>query len=164
MAYTTMRDLDTNTLVLASDMDAIRENIEYLLNPNGGYYKATGGNYTTTSTSFVDVDATNFNFSITTYGGDLWVGCNVIVTNGSLTYTAVDVLLDGTLIGNGANYGLGRVALAGATYHLPISFAIPIPVSAGAHTVKLQWSTTGGTSTMYASSTAPAIFWAREGG
>jgi len=69
-SWTIMDDLSPGDLVTAADMDAIRGNIEYLLNPNS-VSLSEAGPYNVTTTTYTDMDATNLKGNITTNGGAL---------------------------------------------------------------------------------------------
>lgn len=157
--WTAMKDLDTGDLVTATDMDAIRGNIEYLLSPNAGRTLYTGGAYTTTSTSFVDVDGagTALEVTITTHGGPVLVCLTGSVTNnasGSRTY--VDIAVDGTRLGRAG----GLIELRHCANNAEMSAVISILVTglaAGSHTFKPQWRTDANTSTFIGATTESPI-------
>ncbi len=143
--WTTMNDLATGDLVTEADMDAIRGNIEYLLDPSKArVLRDNSGNYTTTSTAFVDVDAANLAVTLTTNGGPVLVSASGVARNTSSSdATCFDVAVDGTRVGDG--FGQGLVRVTGTTY-ANMSFAVLVTgLAAGSHTFKLQWSVTAGT-------------------
>ena len=142
--WSTMTDLSTDDLVTEADMDALRGNIEYLLDPNKQrILRDNGSDYTTTSTSFVDVDATNLAATITTNGGPVLVIVNSVVWN-SGGYTDFDVTVDGARIGGSFAWGLLRTTNGGSFETFCIAALVP-GLSAGSHTFKLQWKVTAGT-------------------
>src|SRR5689334_4136609 len=73
MPWTTPRTWVNNEPLTASDMNAhIRDNLNALKSPATDHYEANeSSNYTTTSTTFVSIDATNLSLDITTMGGDI---------------------------------------------------------------------------------------------
>lgn len=70
-AWTDLTDYEVPQLMNAAGMVILKDNITYLLNPNIAQYHhpGTGGNYTVSGSLGVDIDATNFSLSLTTYGG-----------------------------------------------------------------------------------------------
>lgn len=70
MPWADIDEYDVKQLMTAAAMASLKDDINYLLTPNAATYHhpGTGANYTTTGLG-EDLDATNFNLSITTYGG-----------------------------------------------------------------------------------------------
>lgn len=139
----------------------IRDNFDYVLNPNVIYVKNTSAtDFTTTSTSFVAVDAT-LSVSITTHGGHLLIGAtfNMDATTGTQVL-AFDV--DGTQHYQWApneNPTPGSPDYRGNNHHVVL---LPSSViSSAAHTVALKWKTSAGTATMY-NDFYNTFFWAVE--
>lgn len=151
-----MDDLETGDTVTEDDMDAIRGNIEYLLDPNKQrILRDNSGTYSTTSTEFVDVDATNLAATITTYGGPVLVIVSANIGNSIAAYaTMLDVDVDGTRIGADFAYGLVYEEShgAGVGYLANASFCVLVTgLEAGSHTFKLQWRVEGNTGYLQAS-------------
>lgn len=156
-AWSSPRTWSAGELVTASLFNThLRDQLNALKAPPTDYYNVDeASNYTTTSTSFTDVDATDLALSITTTGGDILVmfsgSYNVNNTIGRLF---LEIDLDGsaqaTNDGALAYYGNGITNIDGAI--LPISFQRWLfGVSAGAHVIKLQWKVSSGhTATLYA--------------
>lgn len=102
--------------------------------------------YTTTLTSFVDVDATNLSATIVTGGGVVQVKfTGTVKSNSAGQYVMLNLLVDGSpflpddgihsiyLPSNGMNAG----------------FCVDVPdLAAGSHTFTLQWKTNTGTASM----------------
>jgi hypothetical protein len=147
--WTTMTDLSAGDLVTEADMDAIRGNIEYLLNPNNnGVVRASG--YNTTSTSFVDVDATNVKATILTNGGPVlvWVSAS-FSHSANFGVCNLDIAVDGSR--QGSTGGLLASKLNSLNAEPAITIAIlATGLSAASHTFKLQWKTNAGTLTLRA--------------
>lgn len=150
MAWTSMTNLSTGDLVSEADMDAIRGNIEYLLDPNKQIIKHdNGADYTTTSTSFVDVDATNLSLTITTNGGPVLVSAAFTwgANTGNITvYFDLDV--------DGASYTSSKGVHfeyypASTGSHLGGFSVLVDGLTAGSHTFKLQWKVGSGTGRIY---------------
>lgn len=151
-SWTTMNDLATGDLVTEADMDAIRGNIEYLLDPNKArVLRNNSGNYTTTSTAFVDVDATNLAVTLTTNGGPVLVIASGAARNTSSSdATCFDAAVDGTRIG--ADFDQGLVRVTGTNYGSMAFAALVTGLSAGSHTFKLQWRVTAATGNLISES------------
>lgn len=150
MAWATLTNLSTNDLVTEAHMDAIRGNIEYLLDPNKVTTEYNGGSgYSTTSTSFVDVDGTNVKVTLTTNGGPVLVIFSGSAYSSGGTYaTYFDIDVDGTRLGNANTGGLQEQQGAASVTFAFTVVAIIDGLTAGSHTFKLKWKTTG-TSVMY---------------
>ena len=144
-SWTTMNDLSTGDLVTEADMDAIRGNIEYLLDPNPQrLLRDNGGNYSTTSTAFVDVDGTNLAATITTHGGPVLVLASGVYYGSASIVISLDIAVDGTRLGSSFAEGLYRKAVSTGADAFTLA-ALVTGLSAGAHTFKLQWKVNTGT-------------------
>jgi len=147
-AWITPKTWNTGDLLTATDLnEQIKTNMNDLKAPPGGYYRMDdSADWTTTSTSFVDVDATDLSTTFDCSGaGDLYVFFIGTVSGGTRIY--FDVALDGT------RQGLddGIFGMETSANGRPASFFYKIPTpSAGSHTVKLQWKIASGTGTLYA--------------
>jgi hypothetical protein len=168
MAWTSPRTWSTdNYIVTANDLDTeVRDNFNYLKavhDNNDSYTADEGSDYSTTSSSFADVDGTNLSLTITTNGQIVYVGfVGFASASGSGTATIYfNVNVDGS--DYFSDDGIAQVvptAERGA-----VSFVVPITgLSAGSHTFKLRWKTNQ-TATLYASSTTYDVrpmFWVQE--
>ena len=123
----------------------LRDNLEFLKAPPTALYHVNqASDYTTTSTSFVDVDATNLALTINTAGGDVLI---VFMGYGGGTGRLYfDVAVDNVRMAgddgflsavNGSNSPITLVALKQG---LP----------PGNHTFKLQWKVNSGSGVLYA--------------
>lgn len=124
--------------------------------------------YTTTSTSFADVDSANLSASVTTSGGAMLIGFSGVMLSGAASnaYRAfLDVSIDGTRVGGDdgliSHYG---VYTANASF-----VVVTAALSAASHVIKLQWkvSNVANTTTMYAGAGTSAAdihprFWGIE--
>lgn len=173
MAWTAPRTWSTGELVTATIMNThIRDNLDALKDPPTNLYNVDeASNYSTTSTSFADVDSTDLALAITTGGGDVMIGfsCNVVVGAASdkvyfnVMVDGVDDVADDGLIGISAS--VSSVAAPGE----PITFTyLKQGLSAASHTFKLRWKVdTGTTATLYAGAGTASgdmhpQFWVRE--
>lgn len=158
--WTTMNNLTTGDLVTEADMDAIRSNIEYLHAANHDLVEhVEGTSYTTTSTTFVDVDAADLAQTLTTTGGNVLVLCTLVVSHPTAgARVEFDLEVDGAR--QGQDFGLAYVYGSAITTQQPVALALVADgLSAAAHTFKLQWRVSGGTATLYSTSgTTPVVF------
>jgi hypothetical protein len=121
----------------------------------------TSGNKTTTSTTFVDVDATDFSITITTGAKRVLVGFVGAVQTNATAIVSLDIDIDGSR--QGGDFGLTRTSMA-TTVANNMSFTyMSAALTAASHTFKLQWRTTAGTATLLSTTTnAAASFWVME--
>ncbi|MHB8625618.1 MAG: hypothetical protein ACYDBJ_04510 [Aggregatilineales bacterium] len=142
-------------VVAASDLNSnIRDNSLYLLagRPTGFTQHVGSSDYSTASTTFVDVDATNLILSLTTNGSRVMVAALCMVS-GTLAAGGcfLDFIVDSTTRVGGTN-GLISTAIAGGGTQLHAVTAIGLftGLAAGAHTFKLQYRGNGsGSATIY---------------
>lgn len=169
MTWTTPKTWVTGEPLTAGDLNThLRDNLNALKTPPGDAYIANeASNYTTTSTAFVSVDATNLALTITTAGGDALVAFSGAVSNntaGQAVYFDVD--LDG--VRQAGNDGINVLTSAAANSIGNAAFAwLVTGLAAGSHTFKLQWKVSGGTGTLYAGAGTGGAdihpqFWVRE--
>lgn len=159
MPWTDMTDLDTDDLATAVDMDAIRGNLEYLLDPNSDAIKYTGGNKTLAVTgTWYDMDATNLKIDITSYGGPIYIFAEFHWAHGNVGGKGqFDFEIDGANVGgsDGLYNQESRVAGNVNTCAMPY---IAIGLAAGSHTIKLRFKTNAATLTVYGSANDAIIF------
>ena len=154
----------------ANDMlTYINDNLEALKEPPTDNYECDeSSDYTTTSTSFVDVDATNLNLTITTTGGDVMVGFTGAVQNTTVGKTVCfDIDMDGAR--EGGDDGITQICNGGTD--IPVvqvgMVYLITGLDAGEHTFKLQWKVNGGTAKLFAGAGTSNYdvhpqFWVRE--
>lgn len=150
--WSSPRSWSTGELVSASLLNThLRDNLDFLKNPPTALYILNeSSDYTTTSTSFVNVDATKLSLSITTAGGDVLIGfCGCILQSSASVFFDVDV----DTVRSGGDDGLCVVSPSSAAQRFNASFFKLIQgLSAGVHTFKLQWKVNAGTATLFAGS------------
>ncbi|MFA6270904.1 MAG: hypothetical protein WC657_06900 [Candidatus Paceibacterota bacterium] len=144
MAWITPSTRSTNELITAIDWNAdVVANLIALKTPPTDVYNPAGG-YSTTSTSYVDVDATNYNLTITTTGGDILIifsGSGAMTASSNVGY--VTVALDGTDL-----HTAGIAWTSAATYG-DLSFTLLLEgIAAGSHSVKLRYKVSASTLTL----------------
>lgn len=173
MSYTDVPSFSDNTRFTKAQMNTyLRDNLEALKNPPTDAYISVGhtADWSTTSTSFTDVDATNLALSITTTGdgaggnSDVMIGiCGTVYTSGAARIY-FQILEDGSTLNidgdgwfvteNTGARGIGQIFLR-------------VNASPGAHSYKLQWKVSSGTAVLLANSGVSTRdcrfqFWARE--
>lgn len=167
MAYTQPTTRNTGDSITASIWNTdLVDNVIALKNPPSASYVANeAANWTTTSTSFVDVDATDLSLSITTTGGDVMIGFHGNVSGANIS-VYLDVAMDGTRLGTDDGF-IGVFVTTTVTNGTVGFVRLVTGVSAGAHTFKLQWRVSSGTGTLYAGAGTSSAdvhpqFWVRE--
>jgi hypothetical protein len=114
--------------------------------PGSASYKRSTGDYTSNSTSFVDVDGTNLALTITTRAHRCLVSfTGTATTTGGAAGIFFEVLVDGVAMGGGLG-GVFGLSVPTATNAHNVAFALITDVlSAGSHTFKLQYRTSANT-------------------
>ncbi|MBM4240570.1 MAG: hypothetical protein FJ150_02695 [Euryarchaeota archaeon] len=119
--------------------------------------------YTTTSTTFVDVDATNMSITLTTGANRCLiglVGAAANSTGGNLV--AFDITVDGTRQGD-ATWGLLSLNAPSADYDMNASFVYMTDIlTAGNHTFNLQWRVNAATGTLRGGGDCSVEYWILE--
>ena len=124
-------------------VDADEEVLEFAVLEVASHVLNEVNHYTTSSTVFVDVDATDLALTINTHGGDVLVGITASTFNESTSIVYFDVDLDGARVGG--DDGLVERQFTGVGI-APLGFIHRITgLAAGSHTVKLQWKVAGST-------------------
>jgi len=118
-----------------------------------------GSNYTTASTSFVDVDATDLSITITTGARRALIVANVVVSHSTSARVDLDVDLDGARLGQTLGLASTRMTGTGILHSLAICHLTAV-LSAASHTFKLQWKTDTGTATMYSTAAITPVHFA----
>lgn len=150
-SWVSPRTWTAGELITATIMNAhLRDQLTALKNRAYGVCDIDeASNYTTTSTSFTDVDATNLSITVVTGGGVMEVIFDGVVDNSGASYNYMNVDIDGSPMV--ANDGINATQEGAAGERQIFSFnRRVIGLSAGSHTFKLQWKVSGGTATLYA--------------
>lgn len=147
---------------LINDADAAAQRATLGLRiPAIGRVVRTAADYASlSSTSFVNVDATNMSITLTTGARRVFisVGCTAAMGTSVPHSICLDVTIDGTR--QGQTFGLQAIdaTAIGVAVNLSFSYLSDV-LSAGAHTFKLQYRVTGGVLIIYASaSVTPLTF------
>lgn len=168
-SWITQKTWSTGELVTASNLNTyLRDGMGALKNP--AYFKCEideASNYTTTSTTFADIDATNLAPTITTGGGVVELHFIFTAKNSTANeFVQFTFDVDGSPVaGDDGIASASQASLdTGGIIHL--SWLVT-GLSAGAHTFKPQWKVSGGTGTLFAGAgTADLdvhpIFWGME--
>lgn len=148
MAWTTPETWVPGQVVAASDLNSnIRDNTLYLFSgrPVGFTQHVGAADYSTASSTFVDVDATNLILTLTTTGSRVLVAAMALI-GGSLAAGGcfLDFILDSTTRAGGTS-GLISTAISGGgtQVHAVTAIGLFTGLSAAAHTFKLQYRGNG---------------------
>jgi len=152
MTYTAPKTWSTGEALTAADLNAnVRDNVTALKSPPTDTYILDGGtNYSTTSATFVDVDATNLELEITTTGGDILVWLNASVQIGAASAAVYLEILVNT-VPQGGQSGIAGVLAAASpnTVHHFGMTRLLTGLPAATYTIKLQWRVSAGTVLMF---------------
>lgn len=152
MPFTILSDWNTIPVPGVTDFNTyIRDNDNYLFSgrPASPIARLNGADYTTTSTTFVDIDSTNLVITATFTSGKalvVFTGCGgTDGVNGE--GQAIDITMDGVTLGaaGGVQYAVldpGGNAIWGICIKLN-------GLSVGSHTFKPRWKTTAGTAHLF---------------
>lgn len=164
MAWTDPRTWATGELVTAALLNThLRDNLNYLLSPNNDFVRHVDGTgYTTTSSSFANIDGTNLSLSVTSHGGLFLIVANVPLTSVSAACVVSITIDDGGSNLGDATYGLYSDSLANASDVCATLLYIGV-LSSGAHTLNLQWKRNSGSGTPTIGANTPVLFGAVEG-
>lgn len=169
--WTQPRTWAVGELVTANLLNAhLRDNLEALKTPPTSLYNVNqGSDYTTTSTNFVNVDASNLALTIVTNGGDVLIGfVGFVNTSPGAKFGYFDVEIDGVRMAGDDGLVMTH-SQSSANQAFCVSFvALKQGLAAGSHTFKLQWKVgAGATLVMYAGAGTSTLdvhpqFWVRE--
>jgi len=150
MPWTTPQTWTPGQVVAASDLNSnIRDNGLYLFAGRPlGYIQRTGSaDYSTISTSFVDVDAANLILNLSVSSGRVIVTASGTFAPPAGSSIALDWIVDSTTRAGGAN-GVLMTQLSN-TPQVFTAMALFTGLSVGAHTFKLQYRVLSGTGSVY---------------
>lgn len=107
-----------------------------------------GGEKSTTSTSFVNVDGTTLSLELTTNGGKVWVIVSLVMYGSTQLDASFDLTVNGSRLGTGTG---GIWLHTVSTNVAAVNFTRVITgLAAGTYTITLQWRTSTGTLSAYA--------------
>lgn len=151
--YSTPATWEVGELATAAKLnEQLRDNITYLFTrPRDEQLVNEATNYTTTSTTFVDVDATDLSKTITTTGGDILAVFVAPVQHSALDGKIyLDFMLNGARQGGDDGLAIYECARAGQNAQTLTIYLRMTDLIAGSYTLKVQWKTSGATATMFA--------------
>ncbi len=151
----------TSEPIYEADFDAMTNNDAWLKDPTESSWNMDEvSDYTTTSATFVDVDATEGKgkHTIVTEGGWIEIVLTIVI-NQSAGNTLFDIEMDGASIGNGSD-GIAYENSSGNRCTLCVRWRVK--PSAASHNFVLRWRVTAGTGTIYAGTTYGGFFGVRE--
>src|SRR5437763_981331 len=140
MPYSTLPTVNPGDVISSSSWgNQIKTNEDYLFNGRPGQVikRDNNADYTTTSTSFVDIDGTNLMITATINSGKA-----LVIFTGHFSITGsiqVDILVDGTRYLSAGADGFGNAAAGNNAF-----VALVTGLSVGSHTFKPQWKTGSG--------------------
>jgi hypothetical protein len=149
----------SNNLVLADAVTGVKTLAELAAGGGGGHQAQRVvvddvGTYQTTSTTFVDIDATRLSITMTTGASWVLIFLSGTTWNTSSPGNMFDVTVDGVRQGgaNGIHYEVGNVPHG-------VSLTWLTQVAAGSHEFRPQWRVSAGTGMLAASSAmSPVMF------
>jgi hypothetical protein len=160
MAWTTPETRAAGDILSAAKWnEQVRDNENYLFSgrPKFSIFRDNGADYSTSSTSFVDVDGTNLKGVLTISGSAVLLGFNCVCasTGGGTTLAPdFDFSIDGVRAGAAGADGLARGASLTIYVYPNVGLvALVTGLSVGSHTFKIVWkANAAATVSMYAGS------------
>lgn len=129
-----------------NDANKFKGNIEFLRTPANYFYQRDFGdaNYTTTNTSFEDIDSVNMNIQLETFGNPVRIELHGRITHSTTGFVYFALAVDGVSVSNAAANGVweGRADLVRGVDLSRLVFP-----DAGLHTFTARWRTSTGTAT-----------------
>lgn len=123
-----------------------------------GSYTRSAGDYSTSSTTFVDIDGTNWSFTKTFGAHVILCGFRgAVLANTGTNDVFFEILLDGANQSSSTG-GLHKTTFSNTAWS-NVSFTHLISaVSAGSHTIKIQWKVSANTITLAGNTTQAGFF------
>jgi hypothetical protein len=148
--WTAPRTWTVGEIVTAGQLNThLRDNLEFLKTredtPLNSFTTTTTAAHATTSSTFVEVNAGVFTFTITCTGSAfIMLGVSGVWKCSTAGGEAIlDVSIDGTRIGD-ASYGSTMMQASTANYVQPFAFTTVRTISAGTRTLRLHYRTNAG--------------------
>jgi hypothetical protein len=161
MAWTSPKTWTAGFLVGETDLNThLRDNLNALKEPPfQQIITGSAGNLSTTATSAVPISTADLGITLTTFGANVHVHFQGFVSAGAADIVHVGLTYDTTALNPPTGLFVTKVALAQAFYDVWVT-----GLATGSHTFQPTWCVeAGGQTAILVLSTAPAIFWAREG-
>lgn len=173
MTYANITDVALGDLIDETTFNQILANLRALYAPASVHVEINNGSdYTTTGTSFADVDSANLKITLTLdAASDVLVSFHGLVTlSASLQSVLFDVTDNGVRVSTDDGITGLRSGSNGpnATGVQGVSFVRLLPgLAAGSHEFRLQWRVSTGTGTLYAGAGTSGVdvhpqFWAAK--
>jgi hypothetical protein len=147
--WTPPRTWNVGELVTAGLLNThLRDNLEFLKAqvdlPVSLAAAASATQYSTASATYGDVDGTNLVLNLTTSGGIVLLGFSTLAKHNTAAGEArLDWLIDGARVGH-ATFGISLLQVPATDLYIPVTHIHARALSAGAHTIKLQFATGSG--------------------
>lgn len=168
MAWTSPKTWTSEPLTSLDLNTHLRDNQNHLkgrMDNRSSVIASGASSYRTTSTSFVDIDATHLSLTVNTHGADVLLGFTGAVHNkNNASSTYFNVAVDSVDYFDDDGITQLTSATSGDQYRLkPICFVVLITgLNAGSHNFKLRWKTyQNNTSTLEIVRLHPQ-FWVQE--
>ena len=170
MAWVAPVTRSTGTLITASiwNADIVANTLALKDPPTDSSIINEAADYTTTSTSFVDVDATDLALSVTSTGGAIMVHFHGSVRNATINGAVFfDFTTNAVRDAGDDGLALHVTENGGVVVTTPSFTRLVEGLAAGTHNFALQWRTNTGTAILYAGAGTSnrdvhPQFWARE--
>ena len=160
MTWTAPATWTAAQVVGATDLNTqLRDNLIYLVgggSPPAAIVREGVADYSTSSTSFVDVDVTNLIRTITPQGGKIWgwFACRLTADNTASSEAQVDVILDSTTRFGGTNGAAYQPQNSANWICFPFYFSTTAGV---AHTIKPQYRNKVAATTTISNNAHPVV-------
>ena len=168
MAWTPPKTWTSEPLTSVDLNAQLRDNQNYLkgrMDNSSSVLAGSASNYATSSTSFVDVDASKLSLTLNTNGGDVLLGFTAAIfsqRNGAKVYFNIAVDSVDYFAGDGITQ-LTLATSGDAHRHKPLCLVALIPgLSAGSHTFRLRWKTSSGSTAYIEAVNLRPQFWVQE--
>ncbi len=163
MAWTTPITWAAGSVVSAATLNAqVRDNLGYLIaRPHQRIIRTDASDYSTTSTTFVNIDAASLSIDLTISGSAVLVGFGGVLRQTEGVY--LDLSVNGTRYAN-TTQGIGIATISSTANYALASYSVLVTgLSVGAHQFRPMWRVASGTGVLRATtSTSPVCFWAVE--
>lgn len=161
MGWTTPLNPAPGRVISVADWNTyISGNDSYLLNrPGTNIVRNNGGAYTTTSTSFVDIDSTNLSITLAMSGAAAQISLTVVA--GANVQFFLDLTIDGVRYAAGFGTGVGGSMNTAGMISSMVSTSVRVQIGAGTHTFRPQWRVASGTGNIDAAN-SPICFSVQE--
>ncbi len=138
-------------IVTATDLNTnVRDNPLYLFTrPQQTILSNVGTDYTTTSTTFVDIDATNLKITKTLFGTAVLLGFtgSYALNNTATVYWDFDI--NGTRFASGGTEGITGTPFSSTLGNLITLVVLVTGLTPGSNTFKIKWRVSANTATLF---------------